>query len=100
MDASRYRLSRLAAGVTLIKSAIGVLYPQIIRDPPMTAGNARGTDAVLLLVALPVLSASMILARYGQYGAPESLLFTTPTVILIGLLVGAVILLAKQRRTT
>ena len=61
-----YWFSSLLAAVTLIQSVGGAFYPQIFRDPAMTAGNARGTDVVILFVALPVLVLSMILARRGS----------------------------------
>ena len=61
-----YRLSSLLTAVALIQSAVGAFYPQIFRDPPMTAGNARGTDVVILFVALPMLIISMILSRRGS----------------------------------
>ena len=64
-----YWLSSLLAAVTAIQTAIGAFYPQIFRDPAMTAGNARGTDVVILFVALPVLVLSMILARRGSLRA-------------------------------
>lgn len=66
---STYRLSSLLAAVTLIQAAVGASYPKIFRDPAMTAGNARGTDVVILFVALPVLVLSMILARRGSLRA-------------------------------
>lgn len=66
---STYWLSSLLAAVTLIQSAVGAFYPQIFRDPPMTAGNARGTDVTILFVALPVLFISMVLARRGSLRA-------------------------------
>jgi hypothetical protein len=58
-----YSLSSLLAAVTLIQSAVGAFYPQIFRDPPMTVGNARGTDVIILFVALPMLVVSMVLAQ-------------------------------------
>jgi hypothetical protein len=64
-----YSLSSLLAAVTLIQSADGAFHPQIFRDPAMTAGNARGTDVVILFVALPVLVISMVLARRGSLRA-------------------------------
>ena len=63
---STYRLSTLLVAVTLIQSAVGAFYPQIFCDPAMTTGNARGTDVVILFVALPLLVISMILARRGS----------------------------------
>ncbi len=64
-----YWLSSLLAVVTLIQSVVGVFHPQIFRDPAMTAGNARGTDVVILFIALPVLVLSMILVRRGSLRA-------------------------------
>ena len=56
-------ISSLLAVVTLIQSAVGAFHPHIFRDPAMTVGNARGTEVVILFVALPVLVASMVLAQ-------------------------------------
>lgn len=64
-----YWLSSLLAPVTAAQSAVGTFYPQIFRDPAMTAGNARGTDVVILFVALPVLVLSMILTGRGSLRA-------------------------------
>lgn len=64
-----YWLSSLLAAVTAIQTAVGAFCPQIFRDPEMTVGNARGTDVVILFVALPVLVFSMILARRGYLRA-------------------------------
>lgn len=64
-----YWLSSLIAAVTAIQTAVGAFCPQIFRDPEMTVGNARGTDVVILFVALPVLVFSMILARRGYLQA-------------------------------
>ena len=58
-----YWLSSLLTTVALIQSSVGAFYPQIFRDPAMTVGNARGTNVVILFVALPVLVASMVLAQ-------------------------------------
>jgi hypothetical protein len=58
-----YWLSSLLTTVALIQSAVGAFYQQIFRDPAMTVGNARGTNVVILFVALPVLVASMVLAQ-------------------------------------
>ena len=64
-----YWLSGLLAAVTVIQSTVGAFHPQIFRDPAMTAGNARGTDVVILFVALPTLIVSMILTRRGSQRA-------------------------------
>lgn len=64
-----YWLSSLLVLVTLIQSAIGVFYPQIFTDTAMTVGNARGTDVVILFIALPTLVISMILTRWGSLRA-------------------------------
>lgn len=69
MKQNSYLLSSLLAAVTLIQSAVGAFYPQIFRDPPMTAGNARGTDIVILFIALPILLISMSLTRRGSLRA-------------------------------
>lgn len=62
-------LSGSLAVVTLIHAAIGAFFPGIFRDPPMTAGNAQGTALVIVIVAIPVLVASMILAVRGSWRA-------------------------------
>lgn len=64
-----YRLSGLLAVVTLIHAAVGAFWPGVFRDPPMTAGNAQGTAVAMLLVALPALVGSMILAARGSLRA-------------------------------
>ncbi len=64
-----YWLSSLLAAVTVSQAAVGMSYPQSFRDPAMTAGNARGTDVVILFVALPVLFISMNLTRRGSLRA-------------------------------
>ena len=64
-----YWLSGTLAVVTLVKSAIGAFFPRIFRDPPMPAGNAQGTDVVILMVAIPILVASIILAARGSWKA-------------------------------
>ncbi len=63
------KMSGLLALLTLIQSAIGVFHPQVFRDPAMTAGNARGTDVVILFAALPVLVISMVFALRGSLRA-------------------------------
>ena len=62
-------LSATLAVVTLVKSATGAFFPRIFRDPPMPAGNAQGTDVVVLVVAIPILVASMTLAARGSWRA-------------------------------
>ena len=42
--------------MTAVVSAIAVFNPGIFRDPAMTAGNARGTALVMLVVAVPLLA--------------------------------------------
>lgn len=70
-----YRLSGALALVALVASLVGVVYPQVFRDPAMTAGNARGTSMVILVIALPALVGGMLLtARDSQPGSqPGSL---------------------------
>ena len=52
-----------------VAAAIGVFHPAIFRDAPMTAGNARGTTLVILVVALPTVAVSMYLAARGSLRA-------------------------------
>ena len=64
-----YWLSGALAVLALIASAIGVFFPQIFRDAAVTAGNARGTDLVILAVAIPALLISMALTARGSLRA-------------------------------
>jgi hypothetical protein len=64
-----YRLSLALAVVAVVASAVGVFFPAIFRDPAMTVGNARGTALVILVVAVPALVISMILATKGSLRA-------------------------------
>jgi hypothetical protein len=63
-------LTGALAVVTLITSAAGVFHPSLFRDTAMTAGNARGTGLVMLVVAMPALVASMLLTGRGSVRAP------------------------------
>lgn len=62
-------LSGGLAVVTLVQSTIGAFFPMIFRDPPMSVGNAQGTDMVILFVALPALVISMLLTARGSLRA-------------------------------
>lgn len=62
-------LSGSLAVVILIHAAIGAFFPEIFRDPPVTAGNAQGTALVIMIVAIPILVASMTLAVRGSWRA-------------------------------
>ena len=62
-------LSGVLAVVALAASAGMALFPGIFRDPAMTVGNARGTALVILIVAVPTLVVSMILAARGSLRA-------------------------------
>jgi hypothetical protein len=53
------RLSIALAVVNAIAGLVSVFVPEVFRDDPAYAGNARGTFAVILLVALPVMAAAM-----------------------------------------
>jgi hypothetical protein len=64
-----YLLSSGLAVAALVASAVGVFYPGLFRDTAMTAGNAEGTDLVILAVALPALLISMLLTARGSIGA-------------------------------
>lgn len=64
-----YWLSSILAGLAALASAVGVFYPNVFRDPAMTAGNARGTDLVILVVAIPAMVISMALVARGSLRA-------------------------------
>jgi hypothetical protein len=66
---SAWRLSSILIFVTLVQSAIGAFFPTIFHDPPMSAGNAQGTDVVILFVAIPALVISTLLAARGSLRA-------------------------------
>ncbi len=59
-----FLFSSALAAVTAVTTAIAVFFPGVFRDTAMTAGNARGTALVLLVIALPALLAGMTLARH------------------------------------
>jgi len=64
-----YWLSGTLTVLALIASAVGVFYPAVFRDTAVTAGNARGTDLVILVVALPALVIAMVLTARGSLRA-------------------------------
>jgi hypothetical protein len=64
-----YRFSSALAVVAAIASAIGVFHVQVFHDTAMTAGNAQGTDLVILGVAIPTVVIAMILAARGSLRA-------------------------------
>jgi len=61
-----YRLAGALVVLAVISSAIGAFHPGVFHDPAVTAGNARGTDLVILAAAIPALVASMILTARGS----------------------------------
>ena len=64
-----YWLSGALSVVAAVVSAVAVFHPSLFRDPAMTAGNARGTDLVILVVAVPLLLVSMIATARGSIRA-------------------------------
>ena len=64
-----YWLSGTLAVLALVASAVGVFYPAVFRDTAVTAGNARGTDLVIMAVALPALVIAMTLTARGSLRA-------------------------------
>ena len=64
-----YWLSGLLAMMALVASAVGVFYPAVFRDTAVTVGNARGTDLVILVVAIPALVLAMALTAHGSLRA-------------------------------
>jgi hypothetical protein len=63
------RLSGALAAAALVAAAIGAFTPEIFHDPPMIVGNAQGTSLVILVVAIPTLIASMVVAARGSLRA-------------------------------
>lgn len=64
-----YWLSTALAVVAGVAAAIGVFDTNLFRDTAMTAGNARGTDLVILLVAIPALVIAMARVARGSLRA-------------------------------
>jgi hypothetical protein len=60
------RLSGALAVVASMAAVIGSFFPSVFRDAPVTVGNAQGTSVVLLLIGLPTLVGSMLMARAGS----------------------------------
>lgn len=64
-----YRFSAALVVVGAITSAIGVFHAQVFHDVAMTAGNAQGTDLVILAVGIPTVLISMIFTARGSLRA-------------------------------
>jgi hypothetical protein len=62
-------LSVALAGVTWLACALTLFVPDLLTGPAAMNGSARGTAWVAALVAVPVLVASVVLARSGAPGA-------------------------------
>ena len=63
------RLSIALGVVNAIAGLVSLLFPEIFRDDPAYAGNARGTFVVILGVALPALAVAMRAAARGSLRA-------------------------------
>jgi len=63
------RLSTALAAVNAIGGLVSVLYPDVFRDDPAYAGNARGTFAVILVLAVPALVLAMRASARGSLRA-------------------------------
>lgn len=61
-----YWLSAALAVVAGVAAAVGVFDTSLFHDTAMTAGNARGTDVVILFGAIPTLLLAMGLAARGS----------------------------------
>ena len=61
-----YQLSSAAAVTATLAAGWTLLRPEVLRGPAVMNGSARGTALVVLLVAVPVLLASMTLAAAGR----------------------------------
>src|SRR3954467_10654194 len=70
---SRFRTARalglVTAGVAVVAAAWTVADPGLLHGPEAMQGSARGTALVLLLVAVPVLLASLAAASRGVASA-------------------------------
>ena len=64
-----YRLSVALALLLLLASVVGLLVPSVYRDPHEWADQARGINAVDLLVTVPTLVASMVFSTWGSWRA-------------------------------
>lgn len=64
-----YRLSTALVIVGAITAGIGVFHPAIFRETAWTTGNAQGTDAVILFVAIPLVVVSMLASARGALRA-------------------------------
>lgn len=64
--AAAYPLSWLLAAVTVMAGVLTMVLPDVLRGPPAMNGSARGTALVMVVVAVPLLVASMIAARRGS----------------------------------
>jgi hypothetical protein len=63
------RWSSALVAVAAVTAGIGAFHPDVFRDPAWTTGNAQGTELVILLVALPTVVISMMLAARGSLRA-------------------------------
>lgn len=65
-----YCVSSVLASVALLTAAVSFLAWGVFqRDVPMTVGNMRGTALTMLVIAVPLLVASMILSSRGSLRA-------------------------------
>ncbi len=65
-----YRVSSVLASVALLTAVVSFLAWGVFqRDVPMTVGNMRGTALTMLVIAVPLLVASMILSSRGSLRA-------------------------------
>jgi len=65
-----YFLSLSLATVGGITSAATFFIPNVLLGPEVTKGNARGTALVMLVLATPLLLASMWFSKQGSWRAP------------------------------
>jgi hypothetical protein len=62
-------LTTALLAIVAICGIVTLVEPTVLRDPPGYAGNALGTFAVLLFVALPVVAIAMRAAAHGSLAA-------------------------------
>lgn len=60
------RLARAATALAAVASLAGLLIPELYRDAPFWAQQARGIDVATLLLATPILAAGLWASRRGS----------------------------------
>ena len=64
-----YWLGGAVAGLLVVAAAAGLFVPGLYRDPPATVAMDRGSDLVTLVLIVPALVGSLVLAAHGSLRA-------------------------------